>query len=192
MQTSFVMICGPMGSGKSTELHRLVKRARVARLRVKVVNHVFDQERLDSSEGKTRTHDLQEMEAVMLPSLDELTEESLREVDIVAIDEAQFFDDLFFHVQRLLQLGRTVYTAGLDATWQGRPFNKYTDLLALATDVLKLKAVCMRCHQPTATFSHRLLRHDTDVCVGGLDKYEPRCLACFPPVFASLDKKALQ
>lgn len=98
------------------------------------------------------------------------------DVDVLALDEAQFVTAKA--VDRLLALRKHVIVAGLDLTWKGEPFGQMPRLMCLADDVVKLRAECARCGAE-ASRSFRVAGGDSDVLVGGAEKYEPRCVACF-------------
>ena len=102
----------------------------------------------------------------------------LETIDVFGFDEMQFFSDYKEAVVHLLNHGKIVITAGLDADFKANVFNGYTDLVALATDVMKLKAVCARCGSFDAVFSQRITE-ETSLIVIGASNYEARCGKCF-------------
>jgi thymidine kinase len=172
------VVCGPMFAGKTEELLRRVRRAEVGGRRVVVINHA-----LDTRQG---THRVASHAGLGYPSVAAATPEELeREVpdgtDLVAIDEAHFFGpDLVPVVARLAERGMVVIVAGLDVTFEGRPFEPLPSLMALAERVDKLTAICAVCGEE-AVFHVRVsasTASPTDPVaehVGGLDKYQARC-----------------
>lgn len=172
------VICGPMFSGKSEELIRRIRRAEIARQRVQVFKPVVDDryatdEIVSHSEmriGAERVHHAR----AILERLDPRTQ-------VVGIDEAQFFDDeLIGVVESIANGGKRVIVAGLDQDYLGRPFDPMPQLLALAEEITKTLAICMRCGNP-AIRTQRLVPSDERIVVGGAHVYEARCRQCFEP-----------
>jgi thymidine kinase len=103
----------------------------------------------------------------------------VEDVDVVGIDEAQFFDEALVDVcVELANRGIRVVVAGLDMDFKGRPFGPMPDLFAVAEDVTKVHAICMRCGD-LAQYSHRKVKNDKKVLLGEMDSYEPLCRTCF-------------
>ena len=147
------VICGSMFSGKTEELIRRLKRAKFANQRVEIFKPGID----------TRYS----------------AEEVVSDVDVVGIDEAQFFDDGIVDVCRqLASSGIRVIAAGLDMDYLGKPFGPMPALMAVAEYVDKVHAICVRCGDP-ALHSHRLSASDRLVELGEKDIYEPLCRHCF-------------
>lgn len=173
------VITGPMFSGKSEELIRRLRRAAIARLRVRCFGPELDQR----YGGKAiASHNAQRLEAVMIADVAALAAELANtQVDVVGIDEAQFFaPELVPLVMRLVQSGVRVIIAGLDMTFAAEPFGPMPTLMAVADEVLKLSAVCMTCGAP-AVHSQRLVGGDATVLVGAAEAYEARCRLHFSP-----------
>jgi thymidine kinase len=172
------VITGSMFSGKTEELIRRVKRALFARQRVQAFKPRID-DRYDAS--RIVSHGAVSVEAVAVSSSGALEERVLEETDVVAIDEAQFFDRGIVDVcERLANRGIRVLAAGLDQDYLGRPFAPMPDLMAIAEEVTKVHAVCTVCGA-TASRSQRLIPEATTVLVGGAESYEARCRTCFEP-----------
>lgn len=174
------VICGPMFAGKSEELLRRVRRAQLAGLAVEVANHALDQRRgtgeVSSHAGlRIPSHAVADVAALL-----ELVDG--RDLDLLAIDEAQFFgSDLVPAVAGIARGGTTVVVSGLCVTFDGRPFEPLPTLMALAEDVTKLTAVCSVCGQDAA-FHQRVVAGDvgdarfpTAAHVGGTESYQARC-----------------
>ncbi|HUY81637.1 MAG TPA: thymidine kinase [Acidobacteriaceae bacterium] len=175
------VITGPMFSGKSEELIRRLKRAQIARRRV-----MCFKPDLDARYHRTAiaSHSAQTLEARTVPNVEALKAElfpAIDEVEVIGVDEAQFFDaSLVTLALELMHMGKRVILAGLDTTFAGEPFAPVPELMAVADEVLKLSAVCMRCGAP-AVHTQRLGASQTLVVVGAAGLYEARCRACFRP-----------
>jgi thymidine kinase len=175
------VITGPMFSGKSEELIRRLKRAQIARLRVVSfkpdIDLRYQPDAIASHSAQTieavAVRDVERMRAVLFPVLDT--------IDVVGIDEAQFFDGTLVGLaMELVHAGKRVVLAGLDTTFAGEPFAPIPELMAIADEVLKLSAVCMVCGAP-AIHTQRLGTSQQLVVVGATGVYEARCRACFRP-----------
>jgi thymidine kinase len=175
------VITGPMFSGKSEELIRRLKRAQIARLRIASFKPEIDlryqPDAISSHSAQTiravSVRDVDRLRAVLFPALDT--------VDVVGIDEAQFFDELLVGLaMELVEAGKRVVLAGLDTTFAGEPFAPMPALMAIADEVVKLSAVCMVCGAP-AIHTQRLGASQQLVMVGASGMYEARCRACFRP-----------
>lgn len=184
---SLTVICGPMFSGKSRELIRLVHIAELAGQEAALFKPRVDT-RYSSSD--VASHDGFRRGAIAVDTAREILS-VVRGLpvtpDVVAIDEAQFFDaGLPAVCLWLVDRGRRVAVAGLDRNFRGEPFGSMPDLLACADEVMKLRAVCMRCRDPrvTATLPQRLIDgrpapYDSpEILVGGAEYYEARCPNC--------------
>ena len=178
------VITGPMFSGKSEELIRRLKRARIARQRVVCFKPDID---LRYHRTAIASHSQQTHEAVVItPNSERLHEElfASRQVDaveVVGLDEVQFFDEGVIKLaMELVHLGKRVVMAGLDTTFTAEPFGPVPQLMALADEVMKLSAVCMVCGQP-AIHTQRLGASRELVVVGAAGLYEARCRVCFKP-----------
>jgi thymidine kinase len=170
-----------MFSGKSEELIRRLKRARIAKRRVACFKPDLDVRYLRNA---IASHSAQTLDAVTVANVEELKAvlmPMMEMVEVVGIDEAQFFDTgLLSLANELVRLGRRVILAGLDTTFAGEPFAPIPDLMAIADEVTKLSAVCMQCGS-TAVHTQRLGSSQDLVLVGAAGVYEARCRACFQP-----------
>ncbi|HEX4952863.1 MAG TPA: thymidine kinase [Thermoanaerobaculia bacterium] len=170
------VITGGMFSGKSEELVRRLKRASIARQRVVVFKPATDTR---SAPEVVATRDNRHLEAISVASSREMLSRVELGVQVVGIDEAQFFDEnLPEVVNQLADLGLRVVIAGLDLDYLRRPFGPMPDLLALAEVVDKMHAVCMRCGE-AAHYSYRIAGGDDQVQVGDTEAYEARCRRCY-------------
>ncbi|MBS1751686.1 MAG: thymidine kinase [Bacteroidetes bacterium] len=169
------VICGSMFSGKTEELIRRLKRARIANMKVEIFKPSIDKR---YREREIVSHD----DNSILSTPVERSEDILflsSDVDVVGIDEAQFFDSKILTVCNQLALrGIRVIVAGLDMDYQGNPFGPMPDLLAIADYITKLHAICVKCGN-IASFSYRKTPHDVQVMLGERDLYEPRCRYCY-------------
>ena len=172
------VICGSMFSGKTEELIRRVRRAIIARQKVQVFKPIIDAR---YSVERVTSHNGQGFQAIPVRDVAEI--ESLLEPDttVVAIDEAQFFDDaLVLLVEKLAARGIRVILAGLDTDFRGEPFGPMPSLLCRADEVMKLHAICMVCGEE-ATRTQRLVNgqparyDDPIIMVGAAEAYEARC-----------------
>lgn len=171
-------ISGGMFSGKSEELVRRLRRATIARQTVQVFKPVADT-RHDPQRLITR--DKRELEAVSVACSCDIRQKLLPGVQVVGIDEAQFFDEgLVELVCELADSGVRVIVAGLDLDYLRRPFGPMPVILALAEYVDKVHAVCMRCGAP-AHYSQRMAGGDEQLQVGDTESYEARCRLCYEP-----------
>lgn len=169
-------ITGGMFSGKSEELVRRLRRATIARQVVQVFKP-----QADTRHGPERlvTRDKRELFAVSVSGSAELRERIRPDVQVVGIDEAQFFDEALVEVVgELADSGKRVIVAGLDLDYLRRPFGPMPRILALAEYVDKMHAICMRCGAP-AHYSQRLAGGGEQLQVGDSDAYEARCRRCF-------------
>ena len=186
------VITGPMFSGKSEELIRRLKRARIARQRVTCFKPDID---LRYHRTAIASHSAQTHEAVTIANVARLREclyAQLPEVEVIGIDEAQFLDHAIIQLTvELVHLGKRVLIAGLDTTFTGDPFGPIPALMAIADDVTKLSAVCIVCGAP-AIHTQRLGESRELVVVGAAGVYEARCRACFRPYLTAPENEQLQ
>lgn len=178
---SLTVITGSMFSGKTEELIRRLRRALYARRRVQVFKQA-----LETRSGITeiRSHNGVPHEAVAVSTSEELLEKIEEATDVVAIEEAQFFDEGIVNVcRRLAAAGYEVIVAGLDMDFRGEPFGPMPRFLAEADEVVKLRAICARCGRD-ASRSQRLIDGKPapatapTILVGAQESYEARCRHC--------------
>ena len=169
------VICGSMFSGKTEELIRRLRRAKFARQSVEIFKPTVD---VRYSAVNVVSHDDNSISSTPVDSAQNILLLASN-VQVVGIDEAQFFDDGLVDVcNQLANSGVRVIVAGLDMDYLGKPFGPMPKLMAIADDVLKVHAVCVRCGA-LAQFSHRLAKTDKLVLLGETDSYEPLCRRCF-------------
>lgn len=169
------VICGSMFSGKTEELIRRLNRAKIAKQKVEIykpaVDTRYDEESVVShDETSIKSTPVQAASQILLLAND---------VDVVGIDEAQFFDNELATVCNLLANdGIRVIVAGLDMDYLGNPFGPIPSLMATAEYVTKVHAICMECGN-LAQYSHRLVEDDSLVLLGETDNYVPLCRKCY-------------
>ena len=169
------VISGSMFSGKTEELIRRLKRARIARQKVEIFKPQID---VRYSEDEVVSHDSNSIRSTPVSSSRNIPL-MISDVDVVGIDEAQFFDKGLVEVAvKLADLGVRVIIAGLDMDFKGIPFGPIPGLMAIADDVTKVHAICVKCGN-IAQFSHRLSDKEQVVLLGEKDVYEPLCRRCF-------------
>lgn len=172
---SIEVICGSMFSGKTEELLRRLKRARIARQRVEIFKPSIDTR---YAKADVVSHDHNALRATPVDAANSMLL-LVGDVDVVGIDEAQFFDNTLRDVcNALADRGLRVIVAGLDMDFRGEPFGPMPALMAIADDVTKVHAICVHCGSP-AYVSHRLVADAQQVLLGETDKYEPICRQCF-------------
>lgn len=179
---SLVLICGSMYAGKSEELIRRARRALYAKRRVSVFKPKIDS-RYD--ESMVVTHMGVRHEAVAVGGVDELAAAIPKDAEVVCIEEVQFFDDRIIELcVTLADKGVEVICAGLDQDFGRRPFGPMPGLMCAADEVVKLRAICMKCGRP-ASHTYRQINggpahiDDPIILIGAVESYEARCRACF-------------
>ncbi len=172
---SIEVICGSMFSGKTEELIRRLKRVKIANQRAEIFKPAID----------TRYHEVQIVshDTNAINSTPVETAQSIlllaSDVDVVGIDEAQFFDaEIAFVCEQLALRGIRVIVAGLDMDYLGKPFGQMPNLLAIADYITKLHAICVQCGN-IANISYRKTAAEGQVVLGEKDVYEPRCRVCY-------------
>ena len=172
------VICGPMFSGKSEELMRRLRRAKIARKRVQVFKPSIDTR---YAEDEIVSHGDMRMKSEVVKDASEILTRLDWRTQVVGIDEANFFGpELVDIANQLADTGKQVLVAGLDTDYMGRPFVPMPTLLTLAESITKTLAICMRCGNP-AKHTQRLVESDDLIVVGAGGMYEARCRRCFEP-----------
>ena len=169
------VICGSMFSGKTEELIRRLNRARIAQQKVEIYKPMIDTR---YSEEDVVSHDSNSVASTPVESSQSILLMAT-EADVVGIDEAQFFDKGLVEVcNTLANRGKRIIIAGLDMDFKGVPFGPMPALCAIAEDVTKVHAICVRCGN-LAHVSHRIVAGDKQVMLGELQEYEPLCRHCY-------------
>ncbi len=169
------VICGSMFSGKTEELIRRLRRARIAHLKVEIFKPSIDTRYhisniVSHDDNAIPSTPVDHSQAILLMATG---------VDVIGIDEAQFFDAALPGVCNQLALqGTRVIVAGLDMDFAGKPFGQMPYLLATADYITKLHAICVRCGN-IANYSYRKTEQETQVLLGEKNYYEPRCRYCY-------------
>jgi thymidine kinase len=170
------VICGSMFSGKTEELIRRVNRALIAKMLVKIFKPAIDTR---YSETEVVSHGKKALAAHTVTTSAQILDLAA-DADVIAIDEAQFFDEELPEIcQRLADAGKRVIVAGLDMDFRGEPFGVMPLLMCKAEFVTKVHAICVRCGS-LAAYSHRLdVMNEETILLGETDRYEPLCRSCF-------------
>lgn len=169
------VICGSMFSGKTEELIRRLKRVEFAQQKLLLFKPAIDNR---YHEEQVVSHKGSSLEAIPVKSSEEILKHWKKE-RIVAIDEAQFFDNGLVDVcTDLAKHGVRVIIAGLDMDYLGKPFGPMPSLLCMAEYVTKVHAICVSCGN-LAQYSHRTTKDEGQVLVGAVEKYEPLCRSCY-------------
>ena len=172
------VIAGSMFSGKSEELIRRLRRAKIARQKVQVFKPEIDAR---FSDNHIVSHSEMRHESSNILNAAQIIQRIEPDTEVVGIDEGQFFDEELVNVaNELARRGLRVIIAGLDQDYTGKPFEPMPQLLAIAEYITKTHAICMKCGQP-ANYSQRTFESEERVAVGASDKYEARCRGCFVP-----------
>ena len=176
------VICGSMFSGKTEELLRRIRRAEFANQNIELFKPAVDT-RYDEVEVVSHNENSRVSTPVNASS-EILLYVNMNEVQVVAIDEVQFFDDGIVEVcNQLANAGIRVIVSGLDMDYKGVPFGPIPALMAIADDVYKTNAICVQCGD-LAYVSHRLVASEKRVLLGETDSYEPLCRACYNKALA--------
>ena len=178
------VVCGSMFSGKTEELIRRLRRAQFANQKIAIFKPTLDNR---YSDVEVVSHDFHKLTSTPIKDPAEMLKIGA-DVQVVGVDEAQFFGDSLVEVcQTLANRGVRVIVAGLDMDYLGQPFGPMPRLMAVAEDVQKVHAICVKCGA-LATFSHRLSKSQDLVLLGEKDVYEPLCRDCFNAARAAEEK----
>jgi thymidine kinase len=169
------VVCGSMFSGKTEELIRRLKRARIANMEVSIFKPQIDTR---YHEQKIVSHNENTVQAISVINADEIMNHAYK-TDVFGIDEAQFFDANITEVcTKLAEMGKRVIVAGLDMDYLGNPFGEMPKLMAISNYVTKLHAICIKCGA-IASYSYRITSDKKQVVLGEKEHYEARCRNCF-------------
>ena len=170
-----------MFSGKTEELIRRLKRAQFANQKIEIFKPAVDTRYSDMD---VVSHDLHSIPCTPIKDA-EMMLDAKEETQVIGIDEAQFFSEKLIAVaQELADRGKRVIIAGLDTDYMGKPFGPIPGLMAIAEDVQKVHAICVKCGN-LANHSHRLTKSHKLVVLGEKDVYEPLCRQCFNEALAA-------
>ena len=182
---SIEVICGSMFSGKTEELIRRMKRAQFAKQKVEIYKPCID---VRYSEDEVVSHDSHSIPSTPIDSPASMLLLS-NDVEVVGIDEAQFFDSELVEVcNELARRGIRVIIAGLDMDFRCQPFGPMPALMAVADEVTKVHAICVKCGN-LAYVSHRLVSGDKQVLLGEKMEYEPLCRECYYEAMREAESK---
>mgnify|MGYP002522843508 CR=1 FL=1 len=182
------VVCGSMFSGKTEELIRRMRRAQFARQRVEIFKPTID---VRYSEEDVVSHDHNHITSTPIDSPASILLLA-SDIDVVGIDEAQFFDQSLVEVcNELANKGIRVIIAGLDMDYKGVPFGPMPALCAIADDVTKVHAICVKCGN-LAYVSHRKVQNERRVLLGETGEYEPLCRDCYQKALLEDEKRSEQ
>ena len=172
---SIEVICGSMFSGKTEELIRRLGRAKIAKQRVIICKPSIE-DRYDK--GKVVSHNMRTIDCIAVGDATDIIE-LCNDKEVVGIDEAQFFNNnLVEACNQLANQGVRVIIAALDMDYEGNPFEPIPQLMSIAEDVTKVRAVCIQCGD-LANYSYRIVDKDEQILLGEKNEYEARCRNCF-------------
>jgi len=175
---SIEVIMGCMYSGKTEELIRQLRRAQYAKFRFQVFKPLIDNR---YSVDKVASHNQTTFPSICVENSEDIYSKLDHRCELVAIDEAQFFDDGVITVAtKIAGAGKRVVVAGLDTDWKGEPFGPMPRLACIADAVTKLYAICSVCGLP-ATKTQKLIANESSIQVGSTEAYEARCRKHFDP-----------
>lgn len=173
---SIEVICGSMFSGKTEELIRRINRVKIARRKIMIFKPTIDTR---YSANDIVSHSQNSTEAIPVKHSSQIAEMVTDDTEVVAIDEAQFFDEGIVDVaNQLVDKGKRIIFAGLDMDYMRNPFGPMPQLLAIADDVYKCRAICVKCGH-LANFSYRIADGDQQVMIGEKHEYMPLCRCCY-------------
>jgi thymidine kinase len=171
------VICGSMFSGKTEELMRRIRRAQIAKMDTIIFKPKVDDR---YSPSHIVSHNQMKLNSEIVETSDEILTGS-QKAEVIAIDEAQFFDDDIVEICKILaKQKKRVIVAGLDTDYRGEPFGPMPYLMCEADYVDKLRAICVKCGNP-ATYTQRTSKDSQRVIIGETDIYEARCRNCYEP-----------
>ena len=184
-QYGFEIIAGPMSCGKTEELLRRIRRCQIAQKNIKIISPDIDtrsgSDRVESRNGLG-------LDAIKVKTAKEILDVVEERDEIIAIDEIQFFDkEIVDVVNELVSRHKKVMACGLDLDFKGEPFGSMPELLAIASRVDKLMAICMKCGSEYGVRTQRLIngvpagKNSPLIMIGGDEAYEARCLDCYEP-----------
>ena len=172
---SIEIICGSMFSGKTEELIRRIERAKIAKQNLMIYKPSIEN-RYDKD--KVVSHDMKAIDCIAVGDATDIIE-LCKNKDVVGIDEAQFFNNNLVDVcNHLANRGVRIIIAGLDMDYEGNPFEPIPQLMSIAEDVTKVRAICIQCGD-LANYSYRLVDEDNQILLGEKKEYEARCRICF-------------
>ena len=172
---SIEVICGSMFSGKTEELIRRLRRAEIAKQKVMIFKPSIE-DRYDKN--KVVSHNLRAIDCVGVSKAKDIIKLS-EKIDVIGIDEAQFFDNELVDVcNTLANNGIRVIIAALDMDYEGNPFEPIPQLMSVAEEVTKVRAICIQCGE-LANYSYRIVEKEERILLGEKNEYEARCRNCF-------------
>jgi|YNPMSStandDraft_1061717.scaffolds.fasta_scaffold00010_64 thymidine kinase len=171
------LIIGPMFSGKSTELLRRLRRAKIANKETILLKPTIDTRGNFTHDDIDKPDIKNDIKFIFIDKLDNF---DCTRYEVIGIDEGQFFQNLSFFANKWADMGKEVIVAGLDATSEQTPFEEILNLVPFAEEVIKLSAICSKCGSEYGAFTYyKGSEKKGKIKVGGKDLYEARCRSCF-------------
>lgn len=172
------VICGSMFSGKTEELLRRLKRAKIAKQKVIVFKPILDNRYAQDS---IVSHDKNSIDSINVRFANTINSFDLTNIDLIGIDEVQFMDKRIVPIiKKFADQGKRVIISGLDTDYRGEPFGSMPELMSIADEVSKIHAICMDCgEEANFTFRKPDIKNSDTVLIGEKDKYEALCRNCF-------------
>tara|TARA_B100000886_G_scaffold234436_1_gene163916 strand:+ start:1677 stop:2234 length:558 start_codon:yes stop_codon:yes gene_type:complete len=172
---SIEVICGSMFSGKTEELIRRLRRAKIAKQSVIIFKPSIENR---YNKDKVVSHNMRAIDCVAVDDATDIIELSKKK-EVIGIDEAQFFNNNLVEVcNKLANKGVRIIIAALDMDYEGNPFEPIPQLMSIAEDVTKVRAICVQCGN-LANYSYRIVDKDEQILLGEKKEYEARCRICF-------------
>jgi thymidine kinase len=174
MNSNLELIIGPMFSGKSTEIIKRVRLLKIINKKILIIKPKIDNRYI---EGKITSHNFETIDCRIIDNLNEITDSEINKIDTDIIDEGQFFNDLLEIVTKWINNFQiNIIVAGLDGDFQQKPIGQILNLIPLSNKCIKLNSVCNICKDGTeAPFSHRCIKSDETILIGGINSYIPVC-----------------
>jgi len=168
------LIIGPMFSGKSTEIIKRVRLNKIINKKILIIKPKIDNRYI---ENKITSHDLESVECKIINNLNEISDEEIKNIDVLIIDEGQFFNDLYDNINKWLNnYPINIIVAGLDGDFQRKPIGQILNLIPLSDKCIKLNSICNICKDGTkAPFSYRCVKSNDIILIGGSESYIPVC-----------------
>lgn len=172
---------GPMFASKSTALIAEIRKNLIARKKCAIIT--FSGDDRYSNDAVITSHDGHKLSmpaAFKVTKLEDCHKDIVDGgIQVIGIDEGQFFSDVAEYADKWASMGINVFVSALDGDWQRKPFPNIIDLIPRSEEVVKLKAICMKCYNDNASFSFRIVKSNKTIVVGGTDKYLPLCRQCY-------------
>jgi thymidine kinase len=179
LTTGFLeIILGPMKSGKTTKLIEIYKQYNYCNIKVCVINHIYDTR---YSNNEVVSHDNLKIPCIMVDTIEQAYNDnnSFQEFQVILINEAQFFQDLYTYVLKMLNNNKIIYISGLDGDYKKSKIGQIIDLIPHANNVTKIHSLCGICKNGNKAIFSKRITNQTEQVVIGVDNYIPVCRKCY-------------